>query len=338
MEQGEIPVVEIGEAEGELDKILGHVVHVGDHVRDAGEDVPIPCLGEAALAEGGGAVNEHGAHLVAVIDGVVEGFLEVLAAQGLVDVEQVGEVLRGFFRHHRLLVGGLRGGHVEDVEHEDGVVGNHGAPGLGNEVRVFHADLVALLGDDLDDVGAVFLDGVVAGGGEVRVGAVVVHRHAAADVEHAHRRAFLDEIAIHADGLRGALADRGDVGDLAALVVVEHFQAGQVAAGLEGIDHANHLRGIEAEHGFIARGFLPVAGSFRGKADADAEIGKHADAAGALQDEVEFAGHFQNEHDLEPHFLGVQGEVDELLVLVAVADDVGLGVVHVREGGDQLGL
>ena len=41
---------------------------------------------------------------------------------------------------------------------------------------------------------------------------------------------------------------------------------------------------------------------------------------------------------LQAHLLGVQGEVDELLVLVAVADEVGLGVVHVGEGGDQLRL
>ena len=34
----------------------------------------------------------------------------------------------------------------------------------------------------------------------------------------------------------------------------------------------------------------------------------------------------------------MEREVDELLVLVAVADEVGLGVMHVGEGGDQLGL
>ena len=79
--------------------------------------------------------------------------------------------------------------------------------------------------------------------------------------------------------------------------------APQVAAGLEGIDDVDHLRGVEAEDGFVACGFLPVAGAFRGKPDADAEVGQYADLAGALKDEVKFAGHFQNEHDLEAHFL-----------------------------------
>ena len=36
--------------------------------------------------------------------------------------------------------------------------------------------------------------------------------------------------------------------------------------------------------------------------------------------------------------LGLQGQVDELVVLVAVADEEGLGVVQVREGRDELRL
>ena len=62
--------------------------------------------------------------------------------------------------------------------------------------------------------------------------AVVVHGHAATNVEHTHGCAFLDEITIHTDGLRRALADRGDVWYLAALVIMEHFQASEVAGRL----------------------------------------------------------------------------------------------------------
>ena len=134
------------------------------------------------------------------------------------------------------------------------------------------AGLVADLRDDLDDVGAVFRDGVVAGRVEIGVRAVVIDRHAAADVEHAHGRAFLDEIAIHADGLGGAFADGGDVRNLRALVVVQHFQAADVAGVLEVIDHGDDLGGVEAEDGLVAGAVLPVAGAAGGEADADAEI------------------------------------------------------------------
>ena len=81
-----------------------------------------------------------------------------------------------------------------------------------------------------------------------------------------------------------------------------------------------------------------MAGALGGEADADAEVGQDTDFARAFEDEVELAGHFQDEHDAEAHFLGVECEVDELLVLVAVANEVGLGVVHVGERGDELGL
>jgi hypothetical protein len=81
-----------------------------------------------------------------------------------------------------------------------------------------------------------------------------------------------------------------------------------------------------------------VAGAFGGEAEADAEGGAHAHFFAALEDEFELAGHLQDHDDLEAHLLGVEGEVDEFLVLVAVADDVGLWIVHVGEGGDELGL
>ena len=67
---------------------------------------------------------------------------------------------------------------------------------------------------------------------EIRVRAVVVDRHTAADVEHAHRRAFLDEVAVHAHRFGRALANGGDIRDLRALVVVQHLEAADVTGGL----------------------------------------------------------------------------------------------------------
>ena len=203
--------------------------------------MPEPGFGEAALAEGGGTVEELGAHLVAVVNGVVEALLEVLLVDDLVDLDDVSEVLRGVFGNGRGGLAVLGAGNVENVENQDRVVGDDGAAGLGDEVRMGDAGLVANLGDHLDDVGAVFRDRVVAGRVEIGVRAVVIDGHAAADVEHAHGRAFLDEVAIHADGLGGTLADGGDVRNLRALVVVQHFQAADVAGVLEVIDHGDDL-------------------------------------------------------------------------------------------------
>jgi hypothetical protein len=57
-----------------------------------------------------------------------------------------------------------------------------------------------------------------------------------------------------------------------------------------------------------------------------------------LDDEIELAGHFDDKKALEAHFHGIQAKIDELRVLVAVADEAGLLVAHVRQRGHQLRL
>ena len=81
-----------------------------------------------------------------------------------------------------------------------------------------------------------------------------------------------------------------------------------------------------------------MTGTLGGKADADAEIGQDAELARTFEDEVEFARHFQHQHNAQSHLLCLQRKVDEFLVLVAIADEVGLGIVHVGERGNELGL
>ena len=104
------------------------------------------------------------------------------------------------------------------------------------------------------------------------------------------------------------------------------------------IDDLDHLRSIEAEDGFVAGAFLPVAGSAGREPHAHAEVWQHADLARAFENKLQLAGHLEHEHDLEAHLLRVQREVDELLVLIAIANDECLGVIHVGKRGDQLRL
>ena len=284
LEEAEVAVVEIDEGGRQLTEIFRDVVEFGDEVGNAGDDVPEPGLGQAAFAQGGGTVEELRAHLVAVVDGVVKALLKVVFANDLVDLDDVHEVLRRVFGNGGGSVAILGAGDVENVEDEHRIVGDHRAARLGNEIGVSHPGFVTNLGDDFDDVGAIFRDRVVARGVEVRVRAVVIDRHAATDVEHAHRCAFLDEVAIHADGLGRAFADGRDVGDLRTLVVVQHLQAADVTRCLEVIDDCDDLGCIEAEDRFVARAILPMAGALGGKADADAEIGQHADFTRAFED------------------------------------------------------
>ena len=55
--------------------------------------------------------------------------------------------------------------------------------------------------------------------------AIVVNGHAATHVEHAHGCSLFNEVTVDSNGLGSTLADRGDVGNLAALMIMKHFQA-----------------------------------------------------------------------------------------------------------------
>ena len=74
------------------------------------------------------------------------------------------------------------------------------------------------------------------------------------------------------------------------------------------------------------------------KFGAHADVGPDAQFAAAGEQHVQFAGHLQHEEKVEAQALGLQAKVDELLILVAVADDAGLGVAHQGDRGDELGL
>ena len=192
--------------------------------------------------------------------------------------------------------------------------------------------------DGLDDVDAVFVDGVVAAVLVVRVGAVVVDGQAAAEVEVAHRGAFLHEADVDAAGLLHAGTDVADVRDLGADVVMEQAEAVEHVLVLQVVDELHELGGVQAEDAAVAAGFGPLAAGARGELHADADHGLDFEHAAAFDDHVEFAGHLDDEDAAVSEHGGEEREVDELLVLVAVADHARLRVVERAEGGDELRL
>ena len=174
----------------------------------------------------------------------------------LVDVRKdVHQVLREVVRVLRDLVRDgdrVEAGDVEDVEEQDGGVRDGGASGLGDDVRVRDVRLGEQFADGLDDVDAVFVDGVVAAVLVVRVGAVVVDGEAAAEVEVAHRRAFLHEADVDAARLLHAGPDVADVRDLGADVVMEKAEAVEHVLFLEVVDELHELGGVQPEHAAVA--------------------------------------------------------------------------------------
>ena len=347
LEDAEVPVVVIGEHGFEALHLAAVVVALLAHVGDPLQNVPIQLLAVRALAQVDFAVVELAAQLVAVIDGVVVDLLKAIAAgfagvahslhAQLVQIaQQGGGVLVDFD------VGDARARFeavdVENVDHQHAVVGHDGAAGLRDDVRMRHARLRRHLRDRLDHVGAVFFGPVVAARSARALLAVVADRQTAAEIEDAHASALLHEAHIHTRGLGHRLADRADVRDLRTLVVMKHAQAIEHALVTQMIHHLHELRDVQAENARITAAAAPVACALRAQAEADAQRRPHAHFFAALKDELQLRRHLQHQNHLQAHLLRIQRQIDELLVLVAIAHDVGLRVVHVGQRRDELWL
>ena len=105
--------------------------------------------------------------------------------------------------------------------------------------------------------------------------------------------------------------------------------------GPQVVEQPHELREREPERAAVAGGIGPMTAAFGGEADAHAEQWFDAEGGGAFHDQGQFIGHFEDDDDLQAHFAGAEGEVDELTIFVAIADDEGLGVVHVGQGGEE---
>ena len=102
----------------------------------------------------------------------------------------------------------------------------------------------------------------------------------------------------------------------------------------ERVDHFNQLGDAQTENTAISSGFRPVASRFRRQLDADSDVRLDPQDFGTLNDQIEFTWHFNDKKTFEPHLHGIESEVDEFLVLVSVADEARILVLHLGQGGD----
>jgi hypothetical protein len=128
---------------------------------DPGEEFPVEFLALGAFAEGNFAVAELAAQFVAVVAGVVVDFLEAIHVGGgfeafavagvFLEFVEVANEGGGVFGDADLAVG-FEAVDVEDVDEEDGVVGDDGAAGLGDDVGVGDAGFTGDFGDGFESI------------------------------------------------------------------------------------------------------------------------------------------------------------------------------------------
>ena len=243
----------------------------------------------------------------------------------------IGGQLMGFF-------GRFETGGIQDIEQQDGVISNGGASGFGDDVRVRDVLGRERFRHGFYHVHAVFIERIVAAGGVVGVGTVVIDSETAAEVEIPHGSAFLNQAGINAAGFEHAGADVADVRDLGTDMVMEQTEAVEHVRGFEFIDDMDEFGGIEPEDAAVAAGFGPLSACAGGKFHADADHGFDLELAAAFDDGGDFTGHFHDHDALDAEFGCIKREVDEFFILVAVADETSLMVGHGSDGGDEFGF
>jgi len=322
LEEGEVAEVLVGHLLVEGAEFVGDVLLVVGQFGHLVTDGPVEALYLGACLEVDDAVAEEVECLLAYVFGVVPVLEEGAAGEF---VPYLGEVVHEFV----VVGGGLEvlghlgcGDAFEGVDDEDAVVGGEGASALGDDVGVWDAVLVGGFDEGPDAVVDVLLDAVVDGGlGVGGACAVVVDAQSAAAVHELDVEAHGVELDVVLCGLAQGCGDAAYLGDLAADVEVEEVEAVAELHLVEHVEGHEEFGGVKSELGGVAAAFAPLAAAVGGELDAYAEVGAYAEAACGVGDDLELGQFLDDEEDALAHLLCQEGEFDEVLVLVAVADD-----------------
>ncbi len=311
-------------------------------VGDAAGQLPEEALHHRALLQPEDAELEHLERLLLLGGGVVVGLGPVARGEALHDLAHLAHDLR--------LAGiGLRGGGdlllrpdldvPEDVHDDAGVVGGDRAPRLRDDVGLGHPLVHADALHVVDDVADVLLHRVVHGRGvAVRVGAHVVHAEAAAHVEVLDGEPHLAELRVDPRRLVHRVLHHADLGELRADVEVEELRALLLARLLQDLHRVDELGDGEPELREVAGRALPLPRAARRELRAQADHGLDAHLVGEAQELRELGELLDDDDDLAAELAAEEGEAQELLVLVAVADGERLGVGVHAEDDEELAL
>ena len=228
---------------------------------------------------------------------------------------------------------------LQHVDDEHAVVGCQRAAALGDDVGVGDVVAVGSLHECPHAVVDVLLDAVVDGRlGVRRARAVVVDAQSAAAVHEFDAEAHLVQLHVVLCGFAQGGGNASDFRNLAADVEVEQLQTVAQPHLVEQLQGHEQLGAVEAELRGVAAALAPLAAAVRGQFDADAQVGLHAQPAGRLGNNLQLGQFLDDQEHALAHLLGQQCQLDEVLVLVAVADDEAVAVHVGGQHGVQLGF
>jgi hypothetical protein len=106
----------------------------------------------------------------------------------------------------------------------------------------------------------------------------------------------------------------------------------------QGVHDLNQLSRGQAEDASIPSGLTPVSTDFGGELEPYSDLRFDIELSGSLEYEIEFTRAFDDKKTVVTGFEGVEGKIDELLILVPVADQTGLRIIEDRKCCNEFSL
>ena len=213
-----------------------------------------------------------------------------------------------------------------------------GASAFADDIRVRDFFRVAHVGDVKNHVVGVFLQRIIRRAVERRTAAVVIHAQSAADVEIRNRKTHLVQLGIEPGRFLHGLFYREDVRHLRADVEMQQLEAVAEVFGLQHFRCLQNFRRAQAELCVFTATFRPASGALAQQPRANADKRFDPELLGNGNDLPQFLQFFDDHDDRFAQLDAEHGHLDELRVLVTIANDEAAHLVLHRQPGEQFRL
>ena len=186
--------------------------------------------------------------------------------------------------------------------------------------------------DLLNHIHTVFLHRVVAAVACVGAASIVIDGESSPYVEQPHGSSFLDQSRVEPCRFGSSQTNVVDVGDLGSEMVMEEFQAIKHSFAPQQVDHLDDLCGVQTKRTAVTTAVGPMSTGYRRGLHPQSDVGLDSQLFGPFQNHSGFSRHFDDQYRTKTQLQPPQGEIDIFLILVAIADDVGFGIVSHRRG------
>ena len=337
LEQREVAVIDCTHELFDGVELFGHVLQAAHRLANFLAAAPKQMLGARQIANPEVAKLEKAPGFLECLLRVVPRLLDVLRLDplpGLVElVEDAMVIRRGLGRVLEVDVV-----HAQRVEDQHGLIRRDRPAAFTDDGGWLDASLFARFLNARDDVVSVLFEIVVHGAAEIGFRSVVVDGQAATDVEEAHLAAHLHQLDVDLSRFAHGVLHRDDARDLASDMEVQKFQAVEHVALLELFDDVHDLGHREAKLRAVAGGGRPAPHAFAAQLGSHSEARSNAEFLRSAKREIELLDPFEHDDDRIVETLRHQSRFEIREVLVAVADDEAVFILHGGECDQKLGL